>query len=1086
MGIWLLAVSSAWGQCGIELVSSNSSVCQGTTSASLYYSSTTNNPDSYSIDYHSTAEAQGFTDVSATLIPSSPITLTVPSNAAVGTYNAMLTIFSNTSQCVAYDYAITVTVNALPETSTSTTDVLCFGDSTGSIDLTVSGGTTPYTFAWSNSATTEDLNNIPAGTYSVTVSDNYGCSEQGTNIQVIQPAIPLSIDNQPQPQTDCYGNTVEFSVGVNGIVGIATYQWQSRPPNGSFTDISGATNAFLSIPDIGVLGLNIDGTEYRVLITDDCRTITSDPALLRINTITDITPVVVNSTICYGGNITYEVFTQGDVVGYQWYRYDGASWVPIPEGGPYSGTITPQFLISNGTTEHSGSYRVSVTFTTLNQPPSETTCIETSFTRDRNLLVRDPLAAPIISSSQEICYSSTPATLNATPATGGSGSYNYQWESSPDGTTWTPTGATGLSYSPSTLTSTTHYRITATDAGTPSCGSVTSLLIVITVYPLPAATISGTTEICRNAPSPNITFTGANGIAPYTFTYNIDGGSNATITTISGNTVTLPAPTGTAGSFTYNMVSVQDASPATCSRAQTGSATVTVTPDNTINLTSAAGTSVQNVCINTPISNITYVTTGATGVTFSGLPTGVIGSWAANTVTISGTPTTSTGSPFNYTVTLTGGCGTVNATGTIIVNPILPVSVAISASASTVCAGTTVTFTATPINGGIAPLYQWLVNGNPQGTNGSTFTYTPINGDVVRVRLTSNVTCPNPVPAISNVITITVNPVVVPSVTISASETVFCEGTTVVFTAATPTNGGLNPTYQWFVGAIPVGTNSNTYSTITLTNGQIVSVVLTSSEACASPQAVTSNLIQVTVNPNLPVSVAVAPSANPVCCRHICDIHSFTNQRRNNSCISMVFKWQSCWNKQFDLFLCPGNRRSGLCRPDFKCNSLSDRQSGNIQYGYNDRKSKFAGKCNSCSFCKSGLRWHICHLHRHTNQRRNNSCLSMVLKWSILSDTNSPTYSYVPATGDQVYVVLTSNATPCPTGNPATSNTVTMTVNPNLPVSVSVAPSANPVCAGTSVTFTATPTNGGTTPAYQWYLNRDLLEQTVQHILISR
>src|SRR6185436_8142376 len=79
------------------------------------------------------------------------------------------------------------------------------------------------------------------------------------------------------------------------------------------------------------------------------------------------------------------------------------------------------------------------------------------------------------------------------------------------------------------------------------------------------------------------------------------------------------------------------------------------------------GTNAQTVCINTAITNITYSTTGATGATFSGLPTGVTGNWAANVVTISGTPSVS--GTFNYTVTLTGGCGVVTATGSITVTP---------------------------------------------------------------------------------------------------------------------------------------------------------------------------------------------------------------------------------------------------------------------------------------------------------------------------------------------------------------------------------------------------------------------------------
>jgi hypothetical protein len=304
-----------------------------------------------------------------------------------------------------------------------------------------------------------------------------------------QPASPLTIISQPLPQTDCYGNHVEFSIDVSGSVGTVFYQWQERPPGGNFSDISGETGDLLSVDNIGVNGKNVNGTEYRLLITDDNGTIISDPALLNINSITSLTPAVVNSTICNGGSITYKVFTEGNIInnGYQWSWNTGSGWAFLSDGGAYSGTTTSQLTISNVTTAQNGSYRVSVTFSTLNQPPGDPTCIETSFTRERNLVVREPLLPPVVSGSQQICNGNVPSTLMATSSSGGSGpGYTYQWQISTNGFVWTDIpGATILSYSPHALTATSYYRIAATDGGTPHCGSVYSGYVMITVNPLP-------------------------------------------------------------------------------------------------------------------------------------------------------------------------------------------------------------------------------------------------------------------------------------------------------------------------------------------------------------------------------------------------------------------------------------------------------------------------------------------------------------------------------------------------------------------------------------------------------------------------
>ncbi|MDD4603387.1 MAG: FISUMP domain-containing protein [Bacteroidales bacterium] len=95
----------------------------------------------------------------------------------------------------------------------------------------------------------------------------------------------------------------------------------------------------------------------------------------------------------------------------------------------------------------------------------------------------------------------------------------------------------------------------------------------------------------------------------------------------------------------------------------------------------------------------------------------------------------------------------------MIVYPVVLVGVTISSSANTVCAGTPVTFTAVPVNGGSTPVYQWKVNTFDEGTNTQTYTYAPVNGDVVQCILTSsNTVCTSNNPATSNAITLITKP----------------------------------------------------------------------------------------------------------------------------------------------------------------------------------------------------------------------------------------------------------------------------------------------------------------------------------------
>lgn len=123
------------------------------------------------------------------------------------------------------------------------TDVSCFGGTNGAIDMTISGGTTPYTIAWSNSASTEDINGLTAGTYTVLVTDANG-STATLSVIVTEPAVLAATGTQMNEP--CNGNSLgEIDLSITGGTSPFSYVWSNSATTQDINGLSAGTYSVL-------------------------------------------------------------------------------------------------------------------------------------------------------------------------------------------------------------------------------------------------------------------------------------------------------------------------------------------------------------------------------------------------------------------------------------------------------------------------------------------------------------------------------------------------------------------------------------------------------------------------------------------------------------------------------------------------------------------------------------------------------------------------------------------------------------------------------------------------------------------------
>ena len=400
------------------------------------------------------------------------------------------------------------------------------------------------------------------------------------------------------------------------------------------------------------------------------------------------------------------------------------------------------------------------------------------------------------------------------------------------------------------------------------------------------------------------------------------------------------------------------------------------------------------------------------------------------------------------------------------------VQIAITSGSNPTCANSSLTFTATPTNGGTAPTYQWLVNGNNVGTGATFITSSLISGQTVTCVMTSNLGGVTGNPATSNAITVTVNPTVTPTVSITSNDTSICPNQSVTFTA-TPTNGGTTPTYQWKKnGTAIAGATASTYVTTTLINNDVITVVMTSNAACASPDSAVSGAITMVVGTTVVPVVSIVSTDTTICPNQSV---TFTANPTNGGA-SPSYQWRK-----------NGTPIGGATNSTYTSTTLANNDVITVVMVSNAQCASPAAATSHAITMVVGtavvpsVTVHPSATSICPNQTVNftstpiNGGASPTYRWKkngiAISGATLSTYSSSSlVNNDVITLLMTSNAN-CATPDTAISSSVTITVGTTVVPAINITVTDSNLCANQSATFTATPTNGGAGPTYQWLRN---------------
>jgi hypothetical protein len=555
------------------------------------------------------------------------------SNLNAATYTVTVT---TNNGCSAIGSATVVNGATLPNVSATTVDnTNCTGIGNGSINITVSGGTLPYTFVWSNAATTEDISNLNAATYTVTVTTNNGCSVIGSATVVNGATLP-NLSATVVDNTNCTGiGNGSINITVSGGTLPYTFVWSNAATTEDISNLNAAT--------------------YTVTVTanNGCSVIGS-ATVVNGATSPNLSATTVDNTNCTGiGNGSIDITVSGGTLPYTFVWSNAATTEDISNLNAATYTVT---VTTNNGCSVIGSATVANGATLPNV--SATTVDNTNCTGIGN------------------------GSINIT-VSGGTLPYTFVWSNA------------ATTEDISNLNAATYTVTVTTNNGCSAIGSAT----VVNGATLPnlSATVVDNTN-CTGIGNGSINITVSGGTLPYTFVW-----SNAATTEDISN---LNAATYTVTVTTNNGCSV------------IGSATVV----NGATLPNLSANIVDN-------TNCTGIGNGSINITVSGgtLPYTFVWSNAATTEDISNL----NAATYTVTVTTNNGCSAIGS-ATVVNGATLPTANINQTNTILTCNTPSITLVA---SGGSN--YLW----NAAGGNSTSATISVAAADTYIVTVTNTSGC---------------------------------------------------------------------------------------------------------------------------------------------------------------------------------------------------------------------------------------------------------------------------------------------------------------------------------------------------------